>query len=719
MTHSHLPAHLRSALRAPSYPLSTLALLAACSCLAAGAAHAQDAALPEVKVTHSADTPATEGTGQYTARQVNLGKMDQAPREIPQSISVITRQQLDDRNVTKVEDAVKFSTGITVTRFDGAGNYNTFQSRGFDLGAIQLDGVPIPQGNYSTLDTAMYDRIEVLRGPAGLLQGGSEPGGTVNLVRKRAPGKLMLNADAAVGSFGLRRGEVDVGGALNAAGTVRARAVAVAEDRDSHVDTLFNNKRMGYGTLEWDLAPSTTLSIGGAQQRVRSSIDQGLPTYADGRLADLPRSAFSGLASNRQDLKTTDLFAELEHRLSGGGTVRLSARDVDRSAFYSAARANSALAPNGNFTMEMVDGLTHVKTRNYDLFASLPVDVAGRSHRLLVGASRSENKSYDNNYVYGTPTQANLLTPNYAAPYPALVLPGYSTITTRTENALYGQAQVSVADSVKVLAGGRLSWADAVTRSTATGAATNVADPGRQFIPSVAVLYDFHPQYTAYAGYSETFVVQSQLDAARNLLAPRTGKQVEFGVKGEFLDKRLQAHAAVFRIIDENRAMTDPNATNASIAGGKVRSQGFEAEISGQPQPGWDVVAGYAYNDTLYLHAPVSQVGQVFSPVTPRHSVNLFTRYAFTSPALRGFSIGGGISYRSEFFAQSGALRISPGDYVLASAQVGYQINDQLALNLSVDNLFDKTYYEKVSNTFRQNFYGEPRRVTLALKARY
>lgn len=719
MTHSHLPAHPRSALRAPSYPLTTLALLAACSCLAAGAAHAQDAALPEVKVTNSADTATTEGTGQYTARKLSVGKMEQAPREIPQSISVITRQQLDDRNVTKVEDAVKFSTGINVTRFDGAGNYNTFQSRGFDLGSIQLDGVPIPQGNYSTLDAAMYDRIEVLRGPAGMLQGGSEPGGTVNLVRKRAPGKLMINADASVGSFGLRRGEVDVGGALNAAGTVRARAVAVAEDRDSHVDTLFNNKRMGYGTLEWDIAPSTTLSIGGAQQRVRASIDQGLPTYADGRLANLPRSAFSGLASNRQDLETTDLFAELEHRLSGGGTVRLSARDVDRTAFYSAARANSALAPNGNFTMEMVDGLTHVKTRNYDLFASLPVDVAGRSHRLLVGASRSENKSYDNNFVYGTPTQVNLLTPNYAAPYPALVLPGYSAITTRTENALYGQAQVSVADSVKVLAGGRLGWADAVTRSTSTGAATSVADPGRQFVPSVAVLYDFHPQYTAYAGYSETFVVQSQLDAARNLLAPRTGKQVEFGVKGEFLDKRLQAHAAVFRIIDENRAMTDPNATNASIAGGKVRSQGFEAEVSGQPQPGWDVVAGYAYNDTLYLNAPVSQVGQVFSPVTPRHSVNLFTRYAFTSPALRGFSIGGGISYRSEFFAQSGALRITAGDYVLASAQVGYQINDQLALNLSVDNLFDKTYYEKVSNTFRQNFYGEPRRVTLALKARY
>ena len=191
-------------------------------------------ALPEVKVTDEANSAATEGSGQYTAREVSAGKLQQAPRETPQSLSVVTRQQLDDRNLTKVEDAIKLSTGMTVTRFDGAGNYNTFQARGFDLGAIQLDGVPIPQGNYSTLDTAMYDRIEVLRGPAGLLQGASEPGGTVNLVRKRAPAKLAIGADAAVGSFGLRRGTVDVGGGLNAEGR-SGTAPAAASHRHSRL----------------------------------------------------------------------------------------------------------------------------------------------------------------------------------------------------------------------------------------------------------------------------------------------------------------------------------------------------------------------------------------------------------------------------------------------------------------------------------------------------
>lgn len=705
------------------HPLALAASIAATMAALATSASAQTgtttAALPEVKVTDGAGSSTTEGTGQYTTREVSVGKLPLAPRETPQSISVVTRQQLDDRNLTRVEEAVKLSTGMTVTRLDGAGNFNTFQSRGFDLGAIQLDGVPIPQGNYGMLDTAVYDRIEVLRGPAGLLQGASEPGGTVNLVRKRAQSKLAIGADAAVGSFGLRRGVVDVGGGLNAEGTIRARAVAVVEDKDSFVDTLFNNKRLGYGTLEWDLTPDTTVSVGATQQRVRATIDQGLPAYANGQLADLPRSAFAGLRANRQDLDTTDVFAELEHRLAGGGLVRLSARDIDRTQFYRSARANSALAANGTFTMETVDGDFRVRTRNYDAFVATPLQWGGRTHKLLIGASHNEGKSWDGNYAYGPSRPFSLLQPSYDQAYPVIPLPGFSSIVTKRENALYGQAQIGLTDTVKLLTGGRLSWADVVTRSTSTGAVTSSSDPGRQFIPSVALMWDFHPQYTAYTSYAETFVVQSQLNAAKQLLDPRTGKQVELGVKGEFLNKRLQAHAALFRIIDENRAIADPVVTGASIPGGKVRAQGFETEASGQIAPGWDMTAGYAYNDTRYLKAPAAQQGQVFSPITPRHSVNLYTHYAFKSPALRGWSVGGGVSYRSEFFAQSGSLRINAPGYALLNAQVGYQINDNLSVNLSVDNLLDKTYYERVSGVSRQNYYGEPRRVTVALKARY
>ncbi|MGE8321161.1 MAG: TonB-dependent siderophore receptor, partial [Comamonas sp.] len=325
----------------------------------------------------------------------------------------------------------------------------------------------------------------------------------------------------------------------------------------------------------------------------------------------------------------------------------------------------------------------------------------------------------DGNYAYGPTFTANIFRPDYYLPYPTITLPGYNARTVRTEQALYGQAQMSLTDRARLLLGGRMSWAQVETERLSDGQTTSQADPGRQFIPSVAALYDLSANTTAYVSYAETFVVQSALNAAGRLLPPRTGKQLELGAKGEFLHKRLQASAALFRILDENRAIADPGVPTASIPGGKVRAQGFEVEVSGQPRPGWDLVAGYAYTATKYLEAPVAQQGQVFSPVTPRHSVNLFSRYAFRTPALQGWSVGGGLSYRSEFFAQSGAMRLVSGNYTLASAQVAYQVNDHVTVSLNVENLFDKHYYEKVSAPGRQNFYGAPRSAVLALKARY
>lgn len=688
----------------------------------AGLAGAQDrpaAALPEVRVTDGA-TSTTEGS--YIARELDIGKTGASPREIPQSISVITRQQLDDRNLTKLEDALKSTTGVNVTRLDGAGNYNSIQSRGFDIGAVLLDGLPIAQGpNYATaLDLFLYDRVEVLRGPAGLLQGTGEPGGAVNLVRKRALNTLRIGGGAQLGSFGLRRVDADITGPLNAAGTLRGRLVVVEDRRDSFVDLLFANKHAAYGTLELDIAPSTTLSIGATRQRVRSVVDQGLPTYADGRLLDVSRSTVVANRANRQDMDTRDVFAELEHRLGNGGLVKAALRDVRRDNFYRSGRTNGAVQPNGDFAFETVDLRGQLKDRSYDLYLATPFMLAGREHRLLLGVNRNERDTGNGNYAYGPQSVANIWNRAYIdMPYPQIVLPGFTGTTTRNEDALYGQAQFSVTDRLRLLAGGRLSWAEVQTRNHSDGQITARSKPGRAFTPNVAALYDITPQLTAYTSYAESFVVQSQLNAAGDILPPRSAKQVEIGLKGEFLNKRLQTQAALFRIDDVNRAITDPVVSTASIPGGEVRSEGLELEASGQVAPGWDVLAGYAYTKTAYVKAPVSQQGLAFAPSTPKHVVNLSTRYAFRDGALRGLSIGGGVSWRSSFYAQAGSIRLVSGNYALANLQLGYAWSDHVDLGLTVDNLFDKTYYEKLSSPSRQNFYGSPRSAVLALRIRY
>src|SRR5690606_26918980 len=168
------------------------------------------ATLPVVNVTAPQEAT-TENSGSYGTSAVTVGsKIPQSLRETPFSVSVVTRQRLDDQNLTTIEDALKQTTGVTIQRFDGAGNFNVIQSRGFDIGSIQLDGIPISQdGNYATgFDTAIYDRVELLRGPAGLLQGAGEPGGTVNLVRKRAQSQFGGGASLQYGSWDARRAEI-------------------------------------------------------------------------------------------------------------------------------------------------------------------------------------------------------------------------------------------------------------------------------------------------------------------------------------------------------------------------------------------------------------------------------------------------------------------------------------------------------------------------------
>ena len=657
----------------------------------------------------------------YTGGTVSIGKSAQSRREIPQSISIITRQQLDDRNFTKLEDVVKQTTGVTITRFDGGGNFNSIQSRGFDIGAIQLDGIPIPQGaNFATaLDAAIYEQIEVLRGPAGLLQGGGEPGGAINLVRKRALYRPALGAAVQLGSFDFHRAEVDLTGPLIASGALRGRVVGVIDRRDSHIVTVSNNKWLGYGTLELDITPATTLSAGYSRQEVRAGYDRGLPTFPDGTLIDLPVSSAVILRGTRQDLDTEDAFVELEHRLDNGGQIKFSARNVDRFLFYKFADSNSQLAPNGDLSMGNGEVQSKSKDRRYDLYFATPFQFGGLDHRLLIGASRNSSDFFGGNFAPGPALDFNLFAPDYDMAFPPVTLPGFQNVTKRSESAVYGQLQLSISDRLKLLGGGRLSYAEVETVRLGDGMTTSLSKPGGKFTPQLAVLYDVSDAVTAYTSYAETFVVQTALDAADELLPPRTGSQIEFGVKGEFFDSGLQAHAAVFRINDKNRAIADPDVINASIPGGEVRSQGFELEASGQVARGWDVLAGYAFTDTKFIKAPVSQLGMVFSTVTPRHSLNLFTRYAFPDNILSGLSVGGGVSYRSEFFAQSGPIRIVSGNYALINAQLGYEIGDNWSLNLTADNLFNKKYYEKVSGTVRQNFYGEPRRVALALRASF
>ncbi|MNR93253.1 Fe(3+)-pyochelin receptor precursor [compost metagenome] len=676
--------------------------------------------LPEVKVTAS-DDASSELTRSYAAHAVTVGsKIPQTLRETPQSISVVTRQRMDDQNITKIEDVLKQTTGINVTRLDGAGNFNSIQARGFDIGTIQLDGLAISQGaNYSTaLDTAIYDRIEVLRGPAGLLQGAGEPGGTINLVRKRARSDFGGSVGFMLGSWDTRRAEFDLTSKLDEAGRIRARVVGVVDNRESFVNALESNKKLGYATFEIDLTSRTTLSVGLAHQKVDSIIDQGLPAMANYTLPNVSRSTFIGSKNNVQDMQTDDMFAELEHKFDNGGLFKFAARQIDRSMIYKAIRANGlANLTTGNVLTQTVNYQQEARNVNFDAYYAGPFQLGGRTHKVLLGVNRSTEDS-KNRQAPGVAGTMNIYNPNNNIPYPELDLGTYNAGTKQTQTGIYGQLQLKPLDRWTFLLGGRLGRWETESRNPTAGTVLSTSKPGTQFTPLTSAIYTLSDNSSLYASYAETFVGQTAVDKNRKLLDPRTGSQIELGIKSEWFDKRMNTSFALFRIIDKDRAIEDTSTADPSdsIAGGKVRSQGLEAEVSGQIAPGWELIAGYAYTSAKFLQAPIASVGQSFSPITPRHSFNLWSKHMWRDGALNRWSLAGGLKVVSDFASGVGATRVVGDGYATVSGQVGYQIDSTTTASLTVTNLFDKKYYEKVSNFGRQNFYGEPRAVMLAVK---
>ncbi len=703
-------------------PLSiAIALLFSAPLVAQTTAETENAAtLKTIKVSATAETPT------YAPTDISIGKTNQTLKEIPQSVSVVTREKLDDQNISNLADAMKYVTGVSVQKFDGAGFFNTFNARGYAPDTFQLDGINLQyNANMADMDLVVFDRVEIQRGAAGLFQGSGEPGVTVNMVRKRALAETQLQGMASAGSWDSYRLEADTTGALSESGNLRGRLIVAAEDRDSYLDGINGNKQVAYGTLEYDLTPATTLSIGGTYQKIDSVIDQGLPAYANGGLLDVPRSTAIIADWNLLDMETADIFGELEHFFSNGGQFKFTVRHSERERIYDGARANSAAAADGKIAIANVYFPSNLEDTSADAFVNLPVELGGQTHEFIFGA---DYRTSDNESPYGAYTYSpafgtsNVFDHNHDTPKPALVpLPnGYGSNTETKQEGVYARGKFQLADDWSFLLGGRLSWWDSEQTRTDTGAVVSPKyKEDNTFTPYAAMLFDVTDDVAFYVSYSDIFKPQSNLTKNQEQIDPRTGDQYELGMNSELLQGRVNVHAAIYRLQDKNRALPDPEDSQFSIAAGKVQSEGFEAEISGELTANWQITAGYAYTKTEYLEAIPSQEGQSFAPFTPKNNVNLWSKYSFHEGVLQHFYFGGGLRAVSDFYSGTNALKFSAPGYATASLLAGYEIDDHWKLALNIDNLFDKKYYEKVSGAARQNFYGTPLSATISVRGSF
>lgn len=678
------------------------------------AAQASDdaATLPAVTVSGERDA---------TAPAPTMGKLPLTVRETPQSITVIGQEQMRQQNLQSLDDVMLHATGITVLPYQLL--TTAYYSRGFKVDSYEQDGVPVLMGNMaaSPQDMAVYERVEILRGANGLLHGAGNPAATVNLVRKRPQREFAFSGAVSAGNWDRYRAEADLGGPLNASGSVRGRLVTAFEDRGYFYDVADQKSALFYGIGEVDLGPDTVLSAGLQYQRIRSTTNMaGVPRYKDGGDIGLKRSTYLDAAWDRFNWNTTRVFADLEHRFGQGWSAKLSANYLTADSNLKYAGAYGAIDRQTGLGSALMGGAYKFDNTqaSVDAYVSGPVELFGRRHELLVGgnAQRTTTEQYTGQLTPALRVPVNVFDWDpRSVPEPG-VGPYTSPGETRArQQGVYGMGRFSLADPLTLVLGGRMSW----WNQDAPGSRQRI-DP--EFTPYGGLIVDLDRQWSLYGSYAEVFQPQTQLTRDGQGLDPVTGANYEAGIKGELMDGALNVSLAAFQIRQKNRAQQDPawpcvGQNCYYVAGGEVRSRGFEAEASGNITPYWTVAAGYTFNTSKYL-TDTQAGGQPFASFTPRHIFRLWTNYALPTMQRR-LSVGGGLQVQSGYSTVSGPVTLRQGGYALVDLRLAYRVDKHLTAALNVNNVFDRGYYQSLSGTAWNNRYGEPRNVMLTLRAEY
>lgn len=672
----------------------------------------------------------TENTNSYAARAATIGKTEEALKDIPQSVTVITRRRMDDQNLSTISEVLENTTGVTISEVaDGGRN---FYSRGFKITNIQYDGVPLSRsfyavGNSFTGSTAYLDRVEVLRGAQGLMEGAGQPGGSVNLVRKRPTAETQVLMEARAGSWDHVGGMLDAGGALNADGSLRARAVLDYDTKGSFIDVVKERNTNLYFALDYDVSPRTTVGAGVLVSRVRSTpFFGGLPRYSDGRSLGLKRSTFLGADWNQWDRDETQVFADLTHRFNSDWRLNIAGTYVKESSLTSALDATGAVDP-----VTLMGPMRNAW--NYDKSAEhfgFDANVNGRfttwgmAQDLTVGVSMSRLKSSDRIEYASNYLPLDVFNPGPHVPKPDSFPDSQrlSRYDPHVQKGIYAQLRSSLTDDLTLVSGGRFSWFESrYTTQAATWSDVSTAEASAEFTPFLGLVYALTPQWSAYASYADIFEPQTATTLDGSVLKPIVGANYEVGIKGELMDGRLNTSFAVYRIDQKNRAVQDYeagpvcNGGYCSRAAGKVRSQGFEAEMSGELAPGLQVAAGYTFNSNKYLSDPERE-GQTFSEETPRHMLRVWSEYRLPGD-LNRLSVGAGVNWQSALTNTISNVRRP--SYSVWNARVAYDLTSHWTAAVNVNNLFDKVYYEYPGYLENRNNYGAPRSVLLTLRGRF
>ncbi|KAA3530772.1 TonB-dependent siderophore receptor [Agrobacterium tumefaciens] len=702
--------------------------------------HAQQTTvLREITVEGQGAENATGPVRGYVAKKSATGsKTETETKDIPQSVSVVGRKEMDDRGVvTKIDEVLRYTPGVTAEPFGTDPDTDWFYIRGFQATqtGVFLDGLNLFSYGFGGFQMDAYglERVEVLKGPASVLYGGANPGGIVQMVRKRPQDEPVRETEIGINNFGNAFFGFDLGDKVDGEGVWKYRVTGKVSGGDNYTD--YSEDLRGFImpqiTFEPDAQTSATL-YGYFSALDQVHVGNGfLPyvgTVVDAPFGKLDRKAFYG----EPDIDNGRVYQsmvgyEVSHEFDNGWKISQNARYghlyKHETGPYAGGWANTdangqpildATTNDYMLTRFGYDGLSKVDSFGVDNRVEGQFDTGAVSHSLLFGldykyykldqvqACCGSNAIGALNPVYGSTQGTNFVYAN--------------NVVTQQQIGIYAQDQLRFGDGWLVTLNGRYDYVDTeLNNRLPAGVSRRSNDDALSGRAGLA--YEFDNGLTPYVSAATFFNPLIDTLADGSSAVPEEGHQFEAGIKYEptFFDGSITA--SVFKLVKDN-AIVSYTAGGVTTSGqfGQVESTGFELEAKANLTDNWKTIASYSYTDLdITKDANPNLIGK--SPwIVPAHTASLWVDYAFTDDTFEGLSIGGGVRYQGKSWADAAnTLRVP--DAAVFDAAIRYEKNDWTA-SVNVANVFDKEYVKSCAGVSVCG-WGDSRTITFKLSKKW
>lgn len=698
----------------------------ACAICYAHLAYAQDSevqALQTIEVKASNVEQSSEQTKAYNVKNSNSAtKLNIEAKETPQTINVVTRQQIEDFGLTSTRDVLKNTPGVTVSNQET--ERTSYMARGFEISNILTDGVGFPLSGYNynntNPDTYFYDRVEIVKGADSLTNAFGDPSATINNIRKRPTQEFQATGGVSYGSWDTQRYEADVSGSIIPSGKVRGRIMGYEQTGDSYLDRYSSEKNGFAGVIEADLTDSTLLTVGYSQEQNKPNANNwgALPLLdANGKQISYDRSYNPNPDWAHWDNETQNAFAELKQKINDQWTAKLTYNYLDtkhnsRLLYYygypQADGSGVSLTPWG--------GQEHQEKHAVDFNLEGTYKLFNQEHEATLGYSYVRSHQQDKQST-GTINDSNVVkstTTDWASwTHQSVTWSDFTEAANYTQNinSIYAATRLHLTEDLKLLLGA--NYVEAESKGESYGSPMSYSES--KVSPYAGLTYNFTPEYTGYMSYTSIFRPQTGIDKDTNqALKPIEGKSYEMGIKSSWLDDRLTGTLSVFKTEQNNYPLrnSDGNPLNRKVPTSDLESQGVEVGLSGQITDNVNLSFGYAQ----FSIKDIKNGGEART-YNPNQTLNLLTTY--TLSALPKLKVGAGLQWQDgvKLYDSTVNSTITQDAYALVNLMASYEVNNHITLQANGNNIFDKKYLYSFPDG--QGFYGPSANYTVAVKFKY